>query len=540
MSAAAPAAHNSVGKTVRRLIVFVLLFILVIIASNGLAGLLARVVDSGALLTEGDTTGLATSLAFTLIAGPLAAVLWWFTWRGLSESVERGSVLWGLYLAAMSTVALILGVWSLLTTLSNLVSGHWDGQAFSTGVVWAAVWLWHWWMAHHRSKSPTRLAAATRILGYAFGIVVGAVATVQFFSALFDLAVAPSTNASSVGAPWWTTIAQSAVWALGGAFVWWLHWILDKGAQLRTGFATVMLVLVAGLAAVGLALVGIATAIYVGLRLAFERGVPMAELVDPLGAALGAASVGAILWAYYRLQVRGASSAARRGVRLVSAGVALAAAATGVGIVINSILAAVVTPLVESDSRSLLFAGLSVLVVGGPAWWLIWKPLSPVTADDARDTGRRVYLITVFGISALVAIITLLVIGFQIFDFALSGSAGGVLLDRVRASLGLLIATALVGVYHFSVWRRDRAQVPAEGSRPQTIGRVVLVAGADHEAAVRAIREATGAAVTVWTRSDEQVTAVPAKLAAALDGVTGSRVLVIAGAKVVQVIPLDG
>lgn len=535
-----PAVQSSVGKGVRRFIVFVLLFILVTIATNGLVGLLVRLIDGAVVLTDGNTSGLATSLAFTLIGGPLAAVLWWFAWRGLGDRVERDSLLWGLYLAGMSTLALVIAVWFLLTTLSNLVSGEWDPPAFASGVVWAGVWVWHSRMAHHSSKAPTRLVAGARILGYAFGIVVAAVGTIQFATLLVDLVLAPSTSASSVGYAWWTTLLQAAVWAIGGVFVWWLHWVLDNGARLRTGFATVMLVLVTGLVAVGLTLTGIATALYVALRLVFERDLPVAEIVDPLGAALGAASVGAVLWAYYRLQLRAASPAARLGARLVSSGVALAAAATGVGIVINAILSAVVWPLAESDSRGLLFAGLSVLVVGGPVWWLIWRPLSPVTVELAREAGRRVYLITVFGISALVAIITLLIIGFQVFDFALSGASGGTLLERIGASFGLLFATSLVGVYHFSVWRSDRKLVPTEGARQQTISRVVLVAGADHDSAVRAIREATGAAVTVWTRTDESTVVAQAQIAAALDGVTGTRVLVVAGAKGVQVIPLEG
>ena len=72
-------------------------------------------------------------------------------------------------------------------------------------------------------------------------------------------------------------------------------------------------------------------------------------------------------------------------------------------------------------------------------------------------TGRRVYLILIFGISAIVAIITLLVIGYRVFEFVLDDLSGQSLLDRVRAPLGLLVATGLAAGYHFSVWRRDRS-----------------------------------------------------------------------------------
>jgi len=540
MSAATPAVHGTAGQTVRRFVVVVLLFTLVTIAASGLSGLLGRLLDAGSVIADGDTTGLATSLAFTLVAGPLAALLWWFEWRGLGSPVERGSTLWGLYLAGMSTLALILMTVFLLSTISTLIDGDWDPHQLSAGLVWLGVWLWHRWMSQHRSKAPTRLTGAARTLGYAFGLVVATVASIQTIGTLVDLAVAPPAVVALGEHRWWTPVLQSAVWAVGGAVVWWLHWVLDRGSQLRTAFSAVMLVLATGVLAVGLSVAGSATVLFVVLRIIFESAEPFGELVEPLGTALAAACIGAVIWAYYRTQVAAASAPARLGAHLVSAGVGLGAAASGVGIIVNSILGAIVAPLAESGSRSLLFAGISLLVVGGPVWWAIWKPSSPATVERSRETGRRVYLVTVFGISALVAIITLLVIGYQVFEFALSGELDASLLDRIRASLGLLIATGLVAAYHFSVWRGDRSLLPAEGARAQTIDRVVLVTGGDPEPAVRAIRDATGAAVTVWIRTDDEATGTPAGLAAALDGVTGARVLVLVGADGVQVVPLEG
>jgi hypothetical protein len=537
MERTAQAPQNSVGKTIRRLIQFLLLFVLVTLAAIGLAGLLERAIDAGVVLTDGDTAGLATWLAFALIAGPLAAVLWWLIWRSLRSHAERDALLWGLYLAGMSTLSLILGVSFLLSTAAVGVSGAWDPQACAAGVVWIGVWAWHVWMAHQTAQSPTRLTGGARTLGYVFGIAIGAAGWIQLVAVLINLAIAGAPIASSVGESIWTSPMQSGVWVVGGALVWWWHWVFDGGSRVRTGFATVVLVLVTGLTGFGLAVGGVGTAIYVGLRVVFDANHPLSELLDPLGAAVGATSIGAILVAYFRKQL--SSFGARLGTQLVSSGVALAAAATGVGIIINSVLAATKAPLVESDSLNLLFSGISALVVGGPAWWWVWRPLAPATRERARETGRRIFLIAVFGVSALVSIIVLLVIGYQIFDFFLSHGANGSLLEGIRASLGLLIATGLVAGYHFSVWRGDRVLVPSGMARTPTVGRVVLVAGPDHDDLVRAIRSETGAAVTVLTRSDDSPTGEPLDVVAALEGITGSRVLVVTIAKKVHVIPLE-
>ena len=88
------ASAGGVGRSVRRIIVFTLLFALVAISATGVGDLLGRLLDSGRLLAGGDVAGLALSLAFALIAGPLAALLWWFTWRGMRERVERESLSW--------------------------------------------------------------------------------------------------------------------------------------------------------------------------------------------------------------------------------------------------------------------------------------------------------------------------------------------------------------------------------------------------------------------------------------------------------------
>ncbi|WP_426978164.1 DUF5671 domain-containing protein [Pseudarthrobacter sp. O4] len=101
-------AVGSAPRTVRRLIVYALLFALVVVAAVGLSGLLARLLVAGTALATGDVAGLARSLAFAVIGGPLAAVLWWAVWRRLGEEPERASVGWGLYLAGAYMLALVI------------------------------------------------------------------------------------------------------------------------------------------------------------------------------------------------------------------------------------------------------------------------------------------------------------------------------------------------------------------------------------------------------------------------------------------------
>lgn len=535
------ASAGGVGRSVRRIIVFTLLFALVFITATGVGDLLGRLLDSGRLLAGSDVTGLALSLAFALIAGPLAVLLWWFTWRGMRERAERESLSWGFYLAAMSTVALVLGVSPLLVTASALIGGDWQPSDFATGVAWVAVWGAHHWMSRHPGKRPGRLTGGAPVLGYFFGIVIGAGGAVSALSSVFDAAITSTADSMVVGDPWWRFALQGLVWMIGGALVWWWHWTRIGARSLQTGFSEVVLIVVAALGSVVLALGGVATALYVLLRLAFNQGVPVATILDPLAAAIASTAVGALIWTYYRGIVASGPEPRARGTRLATSGVALVAAASGIGVIVNSLLAAIGTPLAETGVRPLLLGGISALVVGGPVWWLVWRPTRQLDPAWRGDAARRIYLIVVFGLSALVAIITLLLIGYRLFEFALGNVSGQSLLDRVRVSLGLLVATALAAGYHFAIWQRDRSVV-ATPAGVQTIARVFLVTGSDPGGLVPVIRAATGAEVTVWRRADvEAVGPSPERLEVALEGVSADRVLVITGADDrIDVIPLRG
>lgn len=533
---------SSAGQVVRRLVVYTLLFTLVVIAAVGAAGLLALLFDGSQVLAGDNTSSIAQSLAFTLVGGPLAALLWWMVWRRLPETSERGSVAWGLYVAGIATVALIVFSTALLGMLAGLLDGDWDPSDLARALVWAAVWVWHYGMWRDTKRGPLRLTALAPVLGASFGLIVGASAFGNALAALFDRAI--SEQATLVDASWGTAELQSLIWAIGGGAIWAWHWyragVRSNTATLSNVALVVLGILGASIATLG----GVGTIVFVALRLAFDRTDPMPDLLNPLAPALAAALVGAVVWVYSRGIAELRPESTRQASVLATSGVALGGAASGIGIIVNSALGILSAPLAGDDTRTLLLGGLSALLVGAPVWWFTWRPLSPTDAT-AQSTGRRIYLIAVFGISAVVALITLLVIGFRVFEFVLGGDS--TLIDRVRAPLGLLTATALVAGYHFSVWRHDRAEADASAPAPRqhTIGEVILVTAAEPEPFVAAIAAHTGARVTYWAPASVQVQAPqnadpsPEVVAQALNGVAARRVLLLVGpGERLEVIPL--
>jgi hypothetical protein len=531
--------------TLRRVILLILLSVLVTITAIGVSGLLSLALDRERDLTFGSS-GLAQSLSFTLIAAPFGGLVYWLVRRSLTTFGDRHSVLWPVYLAVMTTISLTVGASALLGMLAGLPRGDVDSDALVTGVVWLAVWAWHRWMWVSASQRPTRLPDVAPALSVIVGLAIGITGAIAALTELFAAAV----DDSIIGGPWWEPVLGSLIWTAGGALIWWWHWTRGGIRRSTGGFARFVLVAVTGLASVGLALGGTAIVLFVifdlvfGAQRGFWIGDPAADRLERLGDGLAMGLIGAALWAYHLGVVAGSSEVVRRSTRLVASGVALVMGASGFGVVINALLAALGDPIVESGSRSLLFGGLAALIVGGTAWWLLWRPLGQSDAAWSGFSGRRVYLVVVFGVSALVALVTLLIVAFNVLE-AVLGDRSDAFLEEVRAPLGLLTATVLVAVYHFAVWRRDRPAVAAAQPRPR-IDRVTLVANAGGDGLADAVREATGARVTRWTAAAStpgqaapgEATPDAAAVVERLTEVAGAHVLVIARGDSIEVIPL--
>lgn len=521
----APVASGGAGTVVRRILVLVILFALVVIAANGIIGLLERLFDAGQVVVD-DESGLARSLAFALIGAPLAAVLWWWERRRLiADRGERASLVWSLYVAAMSLTSLIVASVALAEVVTAGIDGVWRPDALIAAVVWAGVWFWHRHIRRSVATAPTRLVDLTVELSALYGLVVAVWGAIAALTALVSTALLGS-SVLVASEHWLVPVLQAVAWSAIGAIVWWWHWFRERAMTASGAFAAVLLVIVIGAAAAG-TLFAIGTLLFVLLRVLFGTD-PVLEAIEPLDWAIATALVAAIVWAYHGLVLGTRSAAIHRAARLVVSAVALIGAASGFGVVVNALLATFGPALVENDPRTLLLGGISSLVVGGIAWWFAWRPARR-DPEEAADPARRVYLVAVFGASAVVGIVTLLIIGYQVFEFLLDPSGTGGLVEQIRAPLGLLSATAIVFGYHFAVWRRDRASAPRPARRG--IGRIVLVTAGDAAEQIARLRATTGASVQVWTAADPQARLDDEHLSAlltSLEGISARRLLIVA------------
>jgi hypothetical protein len=373
------------------------------------------------------------------------------------------------------------------------------------------------------------------------GLVMGTTGLVQTLGGSVDMLVRHGTYVNPRMA-----LAQGLAMLIAGGVVWAWYWAVSTMKQDRNTFwlAYVLLAGVGG--GLVLALVGASRVLWsVLIWLVGDRFEQSAALhFDTAAVEFAAVVVGLVLWWYHRT-VLGDSAAGRNEVKRIYeyliSGIALAAAATGVGTILVAFIEAV-TPGIDvgMTTRNTLLAALTLLVVGAPVWWLHWRRVSAaVAADPATEVpslSRRIYLVVLFGLAGVTAVVALLSIGFIFFQGLVEGELGLAVFRMMRYGLGVMVASAVVSAYHGAIFAQDRkVAVPTRvAGGPAS---VILVGATPELAGV--VRQATGSRVEVWQRLDVPPQAWDeASVLAAVAGHAGRNVLVVADGQELRVIPV--
>jgi hypothetical protein len=168
-----------------------------------------------------------------------------------------------------------------------------------------------------------------------------------------------------------------------------------------------------------------------------------------------------------------------------------------------------------SDVANRLILAVILGVIGLPLWWTFWSRIREhLEADPTAEIGsltRRLYLVVLFGVGGLTALISLIFVLFVGIDDLLDATFGGETLDSARVGLALLATVTGVAWYHLGVFRSDRATAeqltpaPAPPPPPAPLPserHVILITPRDGELA-NALATATGVVVETWVREDD-------------------------------------
>lgn len=522
------------GASIRRFFTYAVLFGLLMIAANGVAGLLARAIDIGRP-AEGFDEQLAQLTAFAVVGVPLYVVLAaWTRGRVRSDPTETRSRGFSLYLTAASVVSVVSTVLAVQSTVGWALGVPFSGGSqFAELVVWGGVWLVHR-MIERRVVGRDVLTVAG-FLGAAIGLGVASAGAVMLVGGLLGRVLGISTG-NAADAP--SMLQLGLMTLVAGLPVWAVCWLLPA-RHLQRGTLWHVLVLLVGVAG------GLLTAV-VGASVALDRVVvwlvrgadgSASTQLEALPWALGALVVGCVVWAYHRAVLRRpvddtGRTEVRRAYDYLLAGVGLVAAAVGLVVMIVAGLEGLggteVALVGGSDPLDTVIAAATLMAVGGPVWWVFWRRVrSAVAADpvaERRSASRRVYVLVLFGVAGVAAVGALLTGVVSALQDVFAGTVGPQTLQAVRYPIGIIVTSGLVAAYHWTVLRADRGVLGEQRHGP----RYVLLVGPADPDVVRVVHARTGGSVSLLARTDTAAAPwSPDDLAEVLAGESAAAVVVL-------------
>jgi hypothetical protein len=531
------------AHAIRRFFQYALLFALLVVTSVGLSGLLGRALDRAPIVAL-DDTALARNLAFTVVGLPLyLALALWSRRRLLADPLERVSVGWALYMTAASLTSLVVAMTSLQSVLAWAVDvGPHDPTAVARVVVWGAVWGGHWWL--HGRLVPADRSRLHHLGGSLTGLVTAMVGLAGLLgAALSALMLSGGDAVLTAGDEAWTGAIALAV----GAPVWVLYWVRTAARSERDplwfGY-----VLLAGIgASLVVALVSASTVLY--STLVWLLGDPQfsdaTRHFNDAPWAAGAALTGAVAWWYHQAVLEEAHLETRTEVRRVyeylMSAIGLLAAAAGLTVLVVAGIEALThseAVILDQSAVNTLLASATLLLVGVPVWWFYWHRIQRAAAalpeQEHASPTRRAYLLVLFGIGGVAAVIALLVGVYLLFEDVVQGTFGAETIRSMRVPIGILLSTGAIAGYHWAVYQSGRAAMPAPVHGP----RYVLLVGPPDPGIAKAVAHATGGRVQAWSTDDGgapwSVDEVMAALATAPEG----EVLVLSDGAGLHAIPV--
>lgn len=498
--------------SIRRLFQYALLFGLLVVSVSGIAGLIGRLFDSGQVIAE-SRTDLARDITFTIIGVPLYLLVGRWTKRTLNaDPSERHSFAWNSYLTVVSITALATTLTSAYSVLSwALDSEPFSGLQLARVLVWGLVWIVHWQMIETASREDefrVHVIAGSLIglstLSFGVGLLIASVARLSI-----------EDNEKSLLVQDGNPSIQALNLIILGMPVWYHYW-LKHGINLKRELFWYSYVLLAGVAG-GFLTLTISGSVVIYDALVWYIG-DATELIasrhfNSSAGALGSAIVGISTWWYHarvvNSEIGGRPSAIRsrdeirRVYEYLISGISLIAASAGLMMIIVAILESVTPGEVVSTSSSTntLMLAITLILVGAPIWYSFWSRIeSHVIAggEEQSSPTRRIFLLMLFGVSAIAAVISVLAGVFIFLDDLLNNQLSGETVREMRFAVAILLANAAIGWYHWSIYRQER-EVTVRKARPD---KFIVLMGPKDENLANALHREFGGHIQFWQPYD--------------------------------------
>lgn len=561
--------------TVRRLFYYIIAFVALMLAANGVAQLLDYALDSawGPEVISRSEFQFALGLALTLVGTPLWMLFWVLVQRAVREyPSEVRSLTRKVYIYLVLLVSVSVGAMGLVSLLGWAFGTQgFDGSMIAQPVVWGTLFVFHWW-TEDREGIHTDFTRSLRRL-YVYLVSLATLAILSFAGGSLIERLLRSAYHSLFGAG--DLLVRPAVWDIDmremvstlvvSGMVWGWHWFRVARGDAESVLRHVCLYVIAVLGGAIVAVASASMLLYGFLRWGIG-GPGLGSAIshfDFVPAGLAPLIVGLALWGYHWAVLRTETqafpdmmAAARRSYRYMMGAVGLGTLSTGLvflfSLFIDLIAPQAREPLLAGDWwQTSLAVAITTLLVGVPLWWVYWFGAQRQAIAGGRverdALSRRIFLFVTFIVAVLASVGGLSFVLFSVFQAALGEASTVDLLSNIKWGLGIVLTAGVVGLYYWLVLQEDRRALAAveAGAPSRRRKRVVTLVPDGAQEVVARMEMRLGYRVDVWRRleapeglpavTDDDLAAVTARISEA----TGERVLVTLDAAGLHVTPYE-
>jgi hypothetical protein len=482
---------------------YFLLFGLLIVVAVGLTGLIGRMLSQATFVVV-DQAALARNISFVVVGLPIliGLVIWLKNQHQVNES-ERKSFAWGFYLTVISVFSLLVSLTAANQILRWIVQlDDYSSQAVAQLIVWSAIWVGHWRLV--RNFADQKQMQINYLVGSFIGLFLGIVGlTGLISSAINSLLIDLNTNVLRNNLEG----LLSSIISLGlAAAVWTIYWVKISAKTEKSNAWYVYLLLIV----IGGSLITFVSTLSAGFYqiLVWFLGEPIENTAilhfQNTPSLLAISLTMFLVWWYHRKvllisQVTGRTEIDRIYDYLISA-IGLVAATIGLITVLVAFIESLTAGLVISGANAIntLLVALTLLLVGVPVWFMHWSRAQKlVNSKDLEEIGsstRRIYLFLLFGVSGIAAVISLILAVFFLLEDILTAGLTSETFRQMRYPLAILVSTAGIASYHWSIFKNERYEITKSSSGPKFI---YIISPADPDLA-NWLSENTKAKFRIW------------------------------------------
>ena len=481
--------------TVRRLYLYFVSFISLMMTANGVVIIIQFILeagagDVGAVLLD-STTQLATGASLLIVGAPI----WYFHWRLVQRAVaehpvEVRSVLRKLYIyvtLATAGVFIIFNAYNLLCWLTRVED--FGGYHPAAVVIWAVVWIFHRRIEEGEGQHSPDTRAIRRLYIYIAALVGLAMLSIGVGRVLYFIllegynALVSTPLLTDDSGLWRHAMREMLAVAIVGAGTWALHWLYIARRDFDSALRQVYLYIFAILGGVMTTLAALGIIIHELLTWLFGTygADSVAQHFEFLPGSVAALSIGAALWVYHWYRVRheagmsaGATLLARRAYTYILTAIGTGALAVAVfmlvGAALKLALAQFADVVVGGDQwKRPLINIITLAVMGAPVWGYYWRNIQTraveLGADERQATSRRIFIFAALGIGVLALLGSVSVLLFFILRDLLELALSLDTLEDMTTPIAVIAAAAAFLPYYWAVYRQDRRQDGEDAER---------------------------------------------------------------------------